>query len=179
MKPFAASSARVPDSTNSWTPWGVPEDQAADALSKLQAEGKRLGREIGRLKMQAALGSGEPTADVERLGAVHFQARRVDGLDKTAMRELADSLKDRLAGDGAVVLASERDGKVAIVVAVSQGLTKTVHAGRVVKAIAPIVGGGGGGRPEFAEAGGRDPSKIDAMFKEARSIITRMVDGHI
>ncbi len=157
---------------------GVPEDQAGDAVSKLQAEGKRLGREIGRLKMQAALGSGEPTADVERLGDVHFQARRVDGLDKTAMRELADSLKDRLAGDGAVVLASERDGKVAIVVAVSQGLTTTVHAGHVVKAIAPIVGGGGGGRPEFAEAGGRDPSKIDALFKEARSVITRMVDGH-
>ena len=87
-------------------------------------------------------------------------ARRVEGLEKAALRNLSDSLRDRL-GSGVVVLASENDGKVSLVVSVTKDLTSRVQAGRLVKELAPIVGGGGGGRPDFAEAGGKDPSGID------------------
>ena len=92
------------------------------------------------------------------------QARR--RLEKAALRGLSDSLRDRL-GSGVVVLASENDGKVALVVSVTKDLTARVKAGSLVKELAPIVGGGGGGRPDFAEAGGKDPSKIDELLAAA------------
>ena len=92
--------------------------------------------------------------------------RRVEGLEKGALRGLSDSLRDRL-GSGVVVLVSEVDGKVSLVVSVSKDLTSRVQAGRLVKELAPIVGGGGGGRPDFAEAGGKDASKIDELLAAA------------
>ena len=97
-------------------------------------------------------------------------ARRVDGLEKGALRGLSDSLRDRL-GSGVVVLASENDGKVTLVVSVTKDLTSRVQAGRLVKELAPIVGGGGGGRPDFAEAGGKDPAGIDALVQKAPDVL--------
>jgi alanyl-tRNA synthetase len=76
-----------------------------------------------------------------------------------------------------VVLASENGGKVALVVSVSKDLTERVHAGKVVKAIAPIVGGGGGGRPDFAQAGGRQPERIDVLLAESRTVVAGMLAG--
>ena len=105
-----------------------------------------------------------PTTTQRRRG-VKLIARRVDGLEKGALRGLSDSLRDRL-GSGVVVIASENDGKVALVVSVTKDLTSRVQAGRLVKELAPIVGGGGGGRPDFAEAGGKDPSEIDDAAPE-------------
>ena len=81
-----------------------------------------------------------------------------------------DSLRDR-AGRGVVVLAAENDGKVQLLVSVTKDLTDRVKAGALVKELAPIVGGGGGGRPDFAEAGGKDPSKIDAMLAKAEELV--------
>src|SRR5205814_1102629 len=92
------------------------------------------------------------------------------GLEKGALRGLSDSLRDRL-GSGIVVIASENDGKVALVVSVTKDLTGRIQAGRIVKEIAPIVGGGGGGRPDFAEAGGKDPSQIDAWRDPAGNLV--------
>jgi alanyl-tRNA synthetase len=100
--------------------------------------------------------------------------RRVTGLDKNGLRTLADSIKGQI-GTGVVVLASEADGKVALVVAVTKDLTGRVKAGEVVKSIAPIVGGGGGGRPDFAEAGGKDPGKIADLLSESRVVVERML----
>ena len=79
-------------------------------------------------------------------------------------------LRDRL-GSGIVVIASENDGKVSLVVSVTKDLTSRIQAGKIVKEIAPIVGGSGGGRPDFAEAGGKDPSKIDEMLAQAPDLI--------
>ena len=90
--------------------------------------------------------------------------RKVADLDKDALRGLADSLKAQIKS-GVVVLASANDGKVQIVVAVTPDLTSRIKAGQIVKEIAPIVGGGGGGRPDFAEAGGKQPEKIDEMLE--------------
>jgi alanyl-tRNA synthetase len=159
---------------------GVGEEHALDAVARLHAEVKRLGKEAHDLRMKLALGSGPAQGADETLaiGGVSVVLRRVPELDKAALRDLSDSIKSTLA-TGVVVLASQTpDGKVAIVVSVTPSLKGRVHAGQVVKQIAPIVGGGGGGRPDFAEAGGKDPSKIDAMLTEARRVLHDMLaDG--
>ena len=116
-------------------------------------------------------GGGTPASDeATDVGGVKLMTRRVAGLDKAGLRGISDSLRDRL-GSGVVVLASENDGKVSLVVSVTKDLTGRVQAGRIVKELAPIVGGGGGGRPDFAEAGGKDPSKIDEMLAKAPEVL--------
>ncbi len=107
-----------------------------------------------------------PADDSREVNGIKLIARRVEGLEKNALRALSDSLRDRL-GSGVVVLASENDGKVALVVSVTKDLTSKVQAGRLVKELAPLVGGGGGGRPDFAEAGGKDPSGIELLLSRA------------
>src|SRR6185503_11776557 len=94
--------------------------------------------------------------------------------DKDALRGLADSLKAKIKS-GVVVLASANDGKVQIVVAVTPDLTARIKAGQVVKELAPIVGGAGGGRPDFAEAGGKQPEKIDELLAAAESVIAKLL----
>ena len=91
-----------------------------------------------------------------------------------ALRGLADSLKAKIKS-GVVVIASENDGKVQIVVSVTADLTSRVKAGQIVKEIAPIVGGGGGGRPDFAEAGGKQPEKIDEMLTASEGVLARLL----
>jgi len=152
-------------------------EQAIDIVQRLQSETKRLAREVEQLQMKAALGGGgggndrDDTRDVKGVKVV---ARRVSGLEKGALRGLSDSLRDRL-GSGIVVIASDNDGKVALVVSVTKDLTSRIQAGRIVKEIAPIVGGGGGGRPDFAEAGGKDPSKIDELIAKAPDVIAGLL----
>jgi alanyl-tRNA synthetase len=150
-------------------------DQGVEMVQRLQADARRLAREVDALKMKAALGGGDSTGtaaqdDARDVKGVKLIARRVNGLEKTALRGLSDSLRDRL-GSGLVVIASENDGKVALVVSVTKDLTGRIQAGRVVKELAPIVGGGGGGRPDFAEAGGKDPSKIDELLQRAPEVV--------
>jgi alanyl-tRNA synthetase len=144
--------------------------QAVEAVQKLQSDAKRLAREVEQLKMKVALGgSGSSNASTDvavDVAGVKLITKRVTGLEKSALRSISDSLRDRL-GSGVVVIASENDGKVSLVVSVSKDLVSRVQAGRIVKALAPIVGGGGGGRPDFAEAGGKDPSRIDELLTRA------------
>jgi alanyl-tRNA synthetase len=153
---------------------GSGSDHAADAIARLHAEMKRLTRENEQLKLKLALGGdggSAPDSDAVPFGEAKLIARRVTGLDKGALRTLSDSLRDRL-GRGVVVLAAEGgEGKVHLLVSVTKDLTDRVKAGQLVKDLAPIVGGGGGGRPDFAEAGGKDPSQIDAMLVRARQLV--------
>jgi alanyl-tRNA synthetase len=153
-------------------------DQAVEIVHRLQAETKRLSRDLEQARMKAALGgaAGSSSAqdDVHEVKGVKVLARRVSGLEKGALRGLSDTLRDRL-GSGIVVIASENDGKVALVVSVTKDLTSRVQAGRIVKEIAPIVGGGGGGRPDFAEAGGKDPSKIDELIARTPDLIGGLI----
>jgi len=151
--------------------------QSLDTVQRLQSESKRLSREVDQWKMKLAVGSaggstsGGPAAEAARdVSGVKLVTRRVEGLEKNALRGLSDSLRDRI-GSGVVVLASEVDGRVALVVSVSKDLTSRVQAGRLVKELAPIVGGGGGGRPDFAEAGGKDASKIDDLLAAAPKVL--------
>ena len=91
------------------------------------------------------------------------------------MRTLADTLKDKL-GDGLIVLASVQNGAVTLLAAATDGAVKRgAHAGNIIKNIAPLVKGGGGGRPNMAQAGGKDPSGIDEAFLKAREVFSEQV----
>jgi len=154
---------------------GAPSDQAPDMIVRLQAEAKKLARENEQLKMKLALGGqarGAEDDDVIVIGDARLIARRVSGMEKSALRGLSDSLRDRIKR-GVVVLAAEHDGKVHLLVSVTKDLTDRVKAGQLVKELAPIVGGGGGGRPDFAEAGGKDASKVDEFLAAARAMVER------
>jgi alanyl-tRNA synthetase len=157
----------------------VGEAQAVEAIEKLQTESKRLAREATQLKTKLAMGGGasaEAGGETIQVAGVKLARRKVSDLDKDALRGLADSLKAQIKS-GVVVLASANDGKVQIVVAVTPDLTGRIKAGQVVKEIAPIVGGGGGGRPDFAEAGGKDPTKIDEMLAATEAVLARILAG--
>jgi alanyl-tRNA synthetase len=153
----------------------VAPDQAAEAIQRLQAEARRAAREADQLKMKLALGGATgsaagPADDTREIDGVKLIARRVEGLEKGALRGLSDSLRDRL-GSGVVILAAESEGKVALVASVTKDLTSRVQAGQLVKELAPMVGGKGGGRPDFAEAGGKDPSAIDSLLLRASEVL--------
>ncbi len=156
-------------------------DQAVDAVGKLQADARRLSRDVEQMRMKVALGGSAGAAgagedDVRMVAGVKLIARRVEGLEKQQLRTLSDSLRDRL-GSGVVVIASDNDGKVALVVAVTKDLTPRVQAGRLVKELAPIVGGGGGGRPDLAEAGGKDAAGIARLLAEAPAVVERQLQN--
>jgi alanyl-tRNA synthetase len=152
----------------------VNEDQAVATIEKLQGDVKRLTREASQLKTKLAMGgsSAGESDDTVDVSGIKLARRKVSGLDKDALRGLADSIKSRIQS-GVVVLASANDDKVQIVVAVTPDLTARLKAGQVVKEIAPVVGGGGGGRPDFAEAGGKQPEKIDEMLALAEKVVAR------
>ncbi len=153
------------------------DDQAAAVVERLQTDAKRLAREVTQLKTKLAMGGGSPAADADDtvdVNGVKLARRKVEDLDKDALRNLADSLKGKIK-TGVVVLASTSDGKVQIVVAVTPDLTARVKAGQVVKEIAPIVGGGGGGRPDFAEAGGKQPDKVDEMLAASEAVLRKLL----
>jgi alanyl-tRNA synthetase len=152
--------------------------EIARRITALTDENKRLARELQQARMTAAMGGGGAGADDEALdvAGVKLVAREVVGLDKDGLRALVDKHRDRIKS-GVVVLASPSDGKVSIVVGVTPDLTKRVPAGQVVKQLAPIVGGGGGGRPDFAEAGGKDASRIAEMLAMSRSVIEKMLSA--
>ena len=155
-------------------------DQAPEAIQRLQADARRLAREVDQLKLKLALGGGERSSgaagdqDAQVVAGVKLIARRVEGLEKGALRQLSDSLRDRV-GSGVVVIASHNDGKVSLVIAVTKDLVNRIQAGRLVKDLAPIVGGGGGGRPDFAEAGGKDASRISELLSAA----PRVLESHL
>jgi alanyl-tRNA synthetase len=146
-------------------------------ITALQDENRRLARELQQARMKAALapqpsaGNGDDAVDV---AGVKLVAREVGGLDRDGLRALVDQQRDRIKS-GVVVLASPSDGKVAIVVGVTPDLTKKAPAGQIVKQLAPIVGGGGGGRPDFAEAGGKDPSRIQELLAASRGVVEKLL----
>jgi alanyl-tRNA synthetase len=152
-------------------------EELGGKITAQQDEIKRLTRELQQSRMKAALGGstgGGGQEEAVDIAGVKLVARQVNGLDKDGLRALADSHRSKVKS-GVVVLAAAEDSKVTIVVAVTPDISKKVPAGQVVKQLAPIVGGGGGGRPDFAEAGGKDPSKIGEMLIAAKGVVERML----
>jgi len=154
-------------------------DNLPNAIERLQEELKRTRKENDDLKLKIATGAiGGSTAsngdDAKDIAGVKVLGKIVDGLDANGTRQLSDTLLSRLKS-GVVVLGRESDGKVSIIVRVSDDLTSRVKAGNVIKEIVPIVGGRGGGKPDMAEGGGSEPEKlseaIDASYKVIESML--------
>ncbi|MCR5509698.1 MAG: alanine--tRNA ligase [Lachnospiraceae bacterium] len=151
----------------------------ADLVKKIEAmqkQIKELNSELESLKSKAAKDAlGDVMDQVIEVKGVKLLATSVSGVDMNGLRDLGDQLKEKL-GEGVVVLASDSDGKVNLVTMATDGaIAKGAHAGNLIKAIAPKVGGGGGGRPNMAQAGGKDPSGIGAALEEARTTLEGMV----
>ena len=154
-----------------------------DLVSAVDAQGatvSALRKEVQQLKTKVALGGGGGTPQDEgksEINGATFIARQVNDVDKESLRSLADTYKSRMK-TGVVFLAAQLGpDAVAIVASVTPDLKDRVAAGRLVKELAPIVGGKGGGRPDFAEAGGKDPAKITEMLTESRKLVERLLAG--
>ena len=149
------------------TPAGLTEK-----LEHLMAEMKTLQSEIESLKSKAAKDAlGDVMNQVVEIKGVKLLAARVDGVDMNGLRDLGDQLKTKL-GEGVVVLASNADGKVNLIaMATDDAMAKGAHAGNLIKGIAALVGGGGGGRPNMAQAGGKNPAGIDQAVAEAAKVL--------
>jgi alanyl-tRNA synthetase len=155
---------------------GSPADALRQRLSSQEEELKKLRRELDEARMKSAASrvSGATDQAVEGAG-FRVLAQRVDGLDRGQMRTLVDNLRNKL-GSGVVVLGgAQEDGKVALIVGVTKDLTGKVQAGKVVGEIAKRVGGSGGGRPDMAEAGGKDAAQLDAALKSAADVVKGLV----
>ena len=146
-------------------------DDTVEKVKKLLDRQKELEREIQKLR-----GQFEKDQIPELLGkkqsfdGTNVLISQVDGVDAKQLRDIVDQVKEKL-GSGVVVLASTGESNVNLVASVSPDLTRRYHAGNIIKELARVVGGGGGGRPEFAQAGGKEPAKIDAALKRAEELI--------
>jgi alanyl-tRNA synthetase len=153
---------------------GQSESALADALrariAATEEEMKKLRRELDAARMKSASAAAGEASAVEVKG-VKLLVQRVDGLERGPMRDLVDQMRSKL-GSGVVVLgAASEDGKVALIVGVTKDLTGKVHAGKIVGALAGLVGGKGGGRPDLAEAGGSDVGALDGALAKAAEVV--------
>ena len=149
------------------TPAGLTE-----RLEHLMAEMKALQSENESLKSKAAKEAlGDVMDKTVEIKGVKLLAAKVDGVDMNALRDLGDQLKAKL-GEGVVVLASVADGKVNLIaMATDEAMAKGAHAGNLIKGIAALVGGGGGGRPNMAQAGGKNPAGVDQAIAEVAKVL--------
>ncbi|MEE2663096.1 MAG: alanine--tRNA ligase [Myxococcota bacterium] len=149
----------------------APASELPERIERLLDERKRAQRKIESLEgAQRGEAAGDLVSGARDVGGAKVIGARVDGLDARALRELIDDLRNRL-GTGVVCVASETEGKALVAVGVTQDLTHTHKAGDLVRDVAKVVGGGGGGRPDFAQAGGKDPSRIDAALEKFHSLV--------
>jgi alanyl-tRNA synthetase len=151
---------------------GNLSDSLRAKLAAQEDEMKRLRRELEDARMKSAAGAlDEALSRAVEVKGVRLATLRADALERGQLRTLVDNLKQKL-GEGVVVLASAQpEGKVALIAGVTPGLTKRIQAGKLVGAVAKIVGGSGGGKPEIAEAGGKDQSQIDTALQVAPQIV--------
>ena len=147
-------------------------DNLSEKISHLQAENKALHGEIDSLKSKLAQNAATDVMNqAQEIAGVKLLAAQLDGVDMNALRDLGDQMKAKL-GEGVVVLASGNDGKVSLMVtATEEAMKKGAHAGNLIKAIAGCVGGGGGGRPNMAQAGGKNPAGIPDALKKAAEVL--------
>ena len=155
---------------------GNLSDSLRAKLASQEDELKRLRRELEESRMKSAAGGlDEALNRAVEVKGVKVLTHRADNLERGQLRTLVDNLKQKL-GEGVVVLASAQpEGKVAIIAGVTPGLIQRIQAGKLVGAVAKLVGGSGGGKPEIAEAGGKDQSQIEAALQAAPGIIAELL----
>lgn len=149
------------------------DQDVAPRVEKLVGQLKGLEKELDQLKhrMQTSQ-AGNVAGDARDVKGVKVLAKRADGMEPKDLRDFGDKLRDKL-GSGIVALGSAKDGKVSLIVMVSKDLTARFHAGRIIKDMAAILGGTGGGKPELAQSGGKDPGKLDEALNAVYSILER------
>jgi alanyl-tRNA synthetase len=160
---------------------GRSEASPAEALrlemERKEDEIKRLRKELDEARMKSASSSmatiGEKVREVK---GVKVLAHRADNLERPQLRTLMDNLRNKI-GSGVVVLGSVSDGKVAIIVGVTKDLTGRVQAGKIVGKVAQRVGGSGGGRPDMAEAGGKDPQALDSALSASYGVVEELLQS--
>jgi alanyl-tRNA synthetase len=155
----------------------VQADRLREEIARRLEAGRSLQREVETLRVAAererlAGADGAP----QDVGGVRLVARRVDGLGPQEMRELADGLRQKL-GSGVVVLGRAEATKASLLVAVTPDLAHRLPAGDLVRALGRIIGGGGGGRPDLAEAGGKDPARLDDALAAAAAEVARRMEA--
>ena len=153
----------------------VPLRDIPAQVDKLQDQVRRYEREIEQLKLKMAQSESASAADSAReIGGVQVVARRVSNLDANGMRQLADTLSQKLRS-GVVVLGQANDGKASLVARVTDDLTTRLNAGQIVREVASLVGGKGGGRADMATGGGNDPDKLEAALEASYETVERML----
>ena len=154
-------------------PFGGSARQADCAGRRAETAAPRTGRDAHEVGRRA--GWTRLLQRAVEVKGVKVLTHRADSLERGQLRTLVDNLKQKL-GEGVVVLASAQpEGKVAIIAGVTPGLMKRIQAGKLVGAVAKLVGGSGGGKPEIAEAGGKDQAQIDAALAAAPGIVSELV----
>jgi alanyl-tRNA synthetase len=154
---------------------GVPVERAAEEVRSLRERLREGERELSRLRLKQVEG-GRDGAGEQTVAGVRLVAREVPPAPAEDLRRMADALRDRL-GSGVVVLGSRSEGKVSLVATVSKDLTPRLSAGAIVKRIAPLVGGSGGGRPDFAQAGGKDPENLPGALAAVAAAMQDALGG--
>ncbi|MDX6576762.1 MAG: alanyl-tRNA synthetase, partial [Blastocatellia bacterium] len=147
-------------------------------IGKLQDELKKARREADELRLKIATGAAGSASsngdDAREVNGVRVLAREASGLDAAGMRQLSDTLLARIKS-GVVVVGRSNDGKASLIVRTSDDLTKKIPAGLVIKELAPIIGGKGGGKPDMAEGGGNQPEKLMEALEASYGVVERML----
>jgi alanyl-tRNA synthetase len=153
----------------------TPAEALKLELDKKDSEIKRLTRELDQARMKSASSSTANIGEhIREIRGVKVLAHRADNLERAQLRTLVDQLRDKL-GSGVVVLGSATNGNVSLIVGVTKDLTQKIQAGKVIGPVAQKVGGKGGGRPDLAEAGGKDPAALDEALDEAYTIVESLL----
>ena len=152
-----------------------PAEALRHELDRRDEELKKLRKELEHVRMKSASTSVQSAAEnVREVKGVKVLATRADNLERAQLRVLIDNLRNKL-GSGVVVLGSVADGKVALIVGVTKDLTARVQAGKIIAEVAKKVGGSGGGRPDMAEAGGKDPAALDAALAGSYGVVEELL----
>jgi alanyl-tRNA synthetase len=155
----------------------IPPLELPRRLQKLLDEQKQLEKQLAQLEARLAKSRAEElVASATEVAGVPVLAARLDGLDPDGLRSVVDMLRGRLP-QGVIVIGSAVDGKVNLIASVSKDLTARVPAGKLVQEVAKVVGGGGGGRPDLAQAGGKDAGKLDEALALARNVVEQRLKG--
>ena len=155
----------------------IPPLELPRRLQKLLDDQKGLEKQLGELEARLAKSrAADLVAGARAVAGIPVVAARLDGLDADGLRTVVDSIRERL-GSGVIVLGAVGDGKVNLVSAVTKDLTSRVHAGKLVQEVAKVVGGGGGGRPDLAQAGGKNPAELDRALAGVYDLVARAAGG--
>jgi alanyl-tRNA synthetase len=153
----------------------APRTELTKAITRLLGQQRHLENELEALKRKTAKSQiGSLVDNPTDIKGVPVLARKVEGVDASMLRELAESAGAKI-GSGVVVLGLASDGKASLVAVVSQDLQKRLHAGKIIKEVAGLVGGSGGGRPDFAQAGGKNAEKLDDALQAVYNIVAGLL----